>query len=207
MSSRTTILIADDHLIVRMGLATIIGLESDLAVVGEAKDGIEAIRLAGELKPDVIVMDLMMPRLNGAAATARILAADQSAKILILTTFSSSEGVKAALDAGAVGAIAKDSSDSELLAAIRAAAAGRRTLGLEMRRSLSEAESVPTLSRRQKDILLYVAKGLTTNEISEILGIGPDCVKAHLRTACSRLDASSRSEAAAKAVAKGLITI
>ena len=207
MSCRTTILIADDHLIVRMGLATIIGLEKDLAIVGEAKDGIEAVRLAGELKPDVIVMDLMMPRLNGADATAQILAADPSAKILILTTFSSSGGVKEALDAGAVGAIAKDSSDAELLAAIRAAAAGKRTVGREISHHLTRAESVPSLSRRQKDILLYVAKGLTTNEISELLGIGPDCVKAHVRTACSRLDASSRSEAAAIAVAKGLIDI
>ena len=207
MSSRTTILIADDHLIVRMGLATIIGLEKDLAVIGEAKDGTEAIRLAGELKPDVIVMDLMMPHINGVDATTKILAADPSAKILILTTFSSSGGVKAALDAGAVGAIAKDSSDAELLAAIRAAAAGKRTMGREIRRHLSMAENVPSLSHRQKEILLYVAKGLTTNEISDLLGIGPDCVKAHLRTACSRLDASSRSEAAAIAVAKGLITI
>lgn len=207
MNSKTTILIADDHQVVRMGLATIIGLEKDLVVAGEAKDGIEAVRLAGELKPDVIVMDLMMPRLNGADATAKIRAADPSAKILILTTFSSSGGVKAALDAGAVGAIVKDSSDAELLAAMRAAAAGRRTVSREIRRHLSVAESAPTLSRRQTDILLYVAKGLTTDEISKLLGIGPDCVKAHLRTACSRLDASSRSEAAAMAVAKGLITI
>lgn len=207
MSSRTTILIADDHLIVRMGLATIIGLEMDLAIVGEAKDGIEAVRLAGELEPDVIVMDLMMPRLSGADATAQILAANPSAKILILTTFSSSGGVKTALDAGAVGAIAKDSSDAELLAAIRATAAGKRTVGREISHHLTCAESTPSLSRRQKDILLYVAKGLTTNKISELLGIGPDCVKAHVRTACSRLDASSRSEAAAIAVAKGLIDI
>ena len=207
MNSKTTILIADDHLVVRMGLATIIGLEKDLIVAGEAKDGAEAVRLAGELKPDVIVMDLMMPRLDGAEATAKILAADPSAKILILTTFSSSEGVKAALDAGAVGAIVKDSSDAELLAAMRAAAAGRRTVSREIRRHLSVAESAPSLSRRQTEILLYVAKGMTTDEISKMLGIGPDCVKAHLRTACSLLDASSRSEAAAIAVAKGLIAI
>ena len=207
MSGRTKVLIADDHLVVRMGLATIIGLEKDLVVAGEAKDGIEAVRLAEELAPDVIVMDPMMPRLNGVDATTRILAANPSAKILILTTFSSSSDVKAALDAGALGAMAKESSDSELMAAIRATAAGRRTVDDEMHRRLSEAENAPALSRRQLDILLYVAKGMTTDEISKMLGIGPDCVKAHLRVACSRLDASSRSEAAAKAVARGLIAI
>ena len=141
MNSKTTILIADDHLVVRMGLATIIGLEKDLVVAGEAKDGAEAVRLAGELKPDVIVMDLMMPRLNGAEATAKILAADPSAKILILTTFSSSEGVKAALDAGAVGAIVKDSSDAELLAAMRAAASIRRSNSAAISVSIREMSS------------------------------------------------------------------
>ena len=207
MNHKTTILLADDHLIVRMGLATIIGLEKDLAVVGEARDGREAVRLASELKPDVIVMDLMMPKLDGADATAAIIGEDPGAKILILTTFSSSGRVKAALDAGAVGAIAKDTSDAELLAAIRAVAEGRRTVGRDIAHALARTEAVPELSRRQRDILQYVAKGLTTDDISKMLGIGPDCVKAHVRTACSRLGASSRSEAAAIAVAKGLITI
>lgn len=205
MNSKTTILIADDHLVVRMGLATIIGLEKDLIVAGEAKDGAEAVRLAGELKPDVIVMDLMMPRLDGAEATAKILAADPSAKILILTTFSSSEGVKAALDAGAVGAIVKDSSDAELLAAMRAAAAGKRTVSREIRRHLSVAESAPSLSRRQTEILLYVAKGMTTDEISKMLGIGPDCVKAHLKIIYSRLGVATRAEAVAFALRENLL--
>ena len=164
MNSKTTILIADDHLVVRMGLATIIGLEKDLVVAGEAKDGAEAVHLAGELKPDVIVMDLMMPRLNGAEATAKILAADPSAKILILTTFSSSEGVKAALDAGAVGAIVKDSSDAELLAAMRAAAAGRRTVSREIRRHLSVAESAPSLSRRPHSLYFQPGSQSTKRE-------------------------------------------
>ena len=195
MDSKTRILIADDHLVVRMGLSAIIGIEKDMTVVGEACDGQEAVRLAATLKPDVIVMDLMMPKLGGADATEAILKADPAAKILILTTFGTSDELRRALDAGAVGALVKDSAHDQLIAAIRHAASGDLTISPEIKRQLKASEQEPQLTSRQIEILTYVAKGLNNREIAEQIGIGTDCVKAHLKTAFARLGAASRSEA------------
>ena len=205
MNRKTRILIADDHLVVRMGLTAIIGIEKDMTVVGEACDGQEAVRLAAALKPDVIVMDLMMPKLGGADATEAILRTNPAAKILILTTFGTSDELRRALDAGAIGALVKDSAHGQLIGAIRHAAAGERTISPEIERQLKTSGQEPELTPRQTEILTYVAKGLNNREIAEQIGIGPDCVKAHLKTAFSRLGAASRSEAVVLALRKGLI--
>ena len=208
MSNRKTkVLLADDHLVVRMGLAAIIDLENDLSVVGEAGDGREAIRLAAELQPDVIVMDLMMPKLNGADATAEIIRTNPAAKVLILTTFGSSEELKRALGNGAVGAIVKDSDHAELLAAIRSTATGKRHISPVIDRQLKAAEPEIELTPRQIEILGYVAKGLNNAEIARTIGIGRDCVKAHLKTAFARLNAASRAEAVTIALNKHLLKI
>lgn len=205
MNRKTRILIADDHLVVRMGLTAIIGIEKDMTVVGEACDGQEAVRLAAALKPDVIIMDLMMPKLGGASATEAILKTNPDAQILILTTFSSSDELRRALDAGAVGALVKDSAHNQLIGAIRHTASGERTISPEIERQLKTSGQEPELTPRQTEILTYVAKGLNNREIAEQIGIGPDCVKAHLKTAFSRLGAASRSEAVVLALRKGLI--
>lgn len=205
MNRKTRILIADDHLVVRMGLTAIIGIEKDMTVVGEACDGQEAVRLAAALKPDVIIMDLMMPKLGGASATEAILKTNPAAQILILTTFSSSDELRRALDAGAVGALVKDSAHNQLIGAIRHTASGERTISPEIERQLKTSGQEPELTPRQTEILTYVAKGLNNREIAEQIGIGPDCVKAHLKTAFSRLGAASRSEAVVLALRKGLI--
>ena len=207
MNRKTRILLADDHLVVRMGLAAIIGIEKDLVVVGEASNGIEAVCLASELTPDVIIMDLMMPKLGGANATAEILKVNSAAKILILTSFGTSEDLKRALDAGAVGALVKDSAHAELIAAIRSVANGKRTLSPAIDRQLKSSAPAPDLSTRQIEILSYVAKGLTNAEIATLIGIGPDCVKAHLKVAFARLNASSRSEAVVIAMREHLLDI
>ena len=199
------VLLADDHLVVRMGLAAIIGIEKDMAVVGEACDGREAVRLAATLKPDVIVMDLMMPKLGGADATETILMANPDAKILILTTFGTSDELRRALDAGAVGALVKDSAHGQLIGAIRHAASGDLTISPEIKRQLKASEQKPELTPRQTEILTYVAKGLNNREIAEQIGIGTDCVKAHLKTAFARLGAASRSEAVAIALRTGFL--
>ena len=205
MNRKTRILIADDHLVVRMGLAAIIGIEKDMAVIGEACDGREAVRLATALKPDVIVMDLMMPKLGGADATEAILKADPAAKILILTTFGTSDELRRALDAGAVGALVKDSAHDQLIDAIHHTASGERTISPEIRRQLKASKQEPELTPRQIEILAYVAKGLNNREIAAQIGIGPDCVKAHLKTVFSRLGAASRSEAVAIALRTDLL--
>ena len=202
---KTRILLADDHLVVRMGLAAIIDCEKDLSVVGEAEDGAKAVEMARTLKPDVVVMDLMMPRMNGADATAAIRSECPVAKVLVLTTFSDSGDVRRALDAGASGAIVKDTSYDGLIAAIRTAAAGRRIVSPEIEGAISAKSDAPKLSTRQIEILRLAAKGLSYGEIARLLDIGIDCVKYHMRTAFASLGASTRSEAVATAVNLGLI--
>ena len=201
------VLLADDHLVVRMGLAAIISLEKDLSVVAEASDGLEAVRLAAEKKPDVIVMDLMMPKLDGARATAEIVAANPAAKILILTTFGGTIDVKRALDAGAHSALVKASSQTELIAAIRRTATGESVVCSEISNTLAADADSLDLSDRQLEILAYVAKGLNNTEIAATMHVSRDCIKAHLKTVFAKLGVASRSEAAAFAVDRNLIKV
>ena len=205
MPKRIRVLLADDHVVVRMGLATLIGMEDDMEVVGQASDGGAAVRLFKELEPDVVVMDMMMPKLNGANATKEILDLDSSAKVLVLTTFGESDEVREALSAGAVGALVKDSDEASLLAAVRAAFRGKKTISAEINRALKADRSRPALTERHREILKLVAKGFTNSEISERVGIGEDCVKAHLKTLFARLGVSNRAEASVLAVHENLI--
>lgn len=199
------ILIVDDHLVVRMGLSALISLEPGMTVVGDAEDGESALELVERLHPDIVVMDIMMPHMNGVEATARIAAAHPETRILLLTTFSASGEVVQALDTGAHGAIVKDSSQKELIAAIKTVAAGKRAISPEILRTIAGVSSKPQLSERHLAILGYVAKGLSNPEIGKLLGIGPDCVKAHLKIIYSRLGVATRTEAVAMALRENLI--
>ena len=202
---KTKILIADDHAVVRMGLSAIIAAEADMRLAGEASDGCEAVALAQKLSPDIILMDLMMPQKNGAEATREIRAANPDVKILVLTTFGESNEVIQALDAGASGALIKDTPRSGLVAAIRNVIAGKRVVSHEIAHVIANRPKKPRLSSRQIEVLSYVQNGLTSKAISAIMGITPDCVNGHIRAIFANLDASSRTEAVAKAIHFGLL--
>ncbi|MGN0832979.1 MAG: response regulator [Kiritimatiellia bacterium] len=199
------VFLADDHTVVRMGLAAIISIEKDLVIVGEADNGLTAVERIVETRPDVVIMDLMMPKLGGAEATERILKTLPETRILLLTTYTSPEDTQRALAAGAVGALVKDSSQPELIGAIRRVFAGERVISPAILASVSRREAVQ-LSVRQLEILTYASRGFSNNEIARLAKVGPDCVKAHLKAIFARLGASSRTEAVTIAFQQGIIT-
>ena len=205
--NKIKILIADDHSLVRIGFASLLGYQPDFQVVGTAEDGDAAVRLFKELAPDVTVMDLMMPGTNGVEATRRIREADPTARILILTTFGTAADVTKAIAAGAVGAITKDSSNDELLAAIRTVATGRESISPVIRKSLIDNPNPPEFTERQTEILLSVTRGLTNADIAKQLGISTDAAKQHIMAIFKKLGAANRTEAVAIALRKHLLKI
>ena len=202
---KTRILIADDHAIVRMGLASLLGTKKDFEIVGDAEDGETAVRKALKLKPDVVIMDLMMPNKDGATATAEIHKALPDTKILILTTFGTSDIISRALHAGAIGAIMKNSPNAQLVATIRSVAAGTRTISPEIERLIEEDPPAKELTPRQLEILNALAKGLSNPEIVTTLGICEDRVKDHINAIFTKLNATNRTEAVAIAFRKHLL--
>ena len=199
------ILIADDHAVVRAGLASILRFAKDIQVVGSAANGLEAVAKTGELRPDVVIMDLMMPVMNGVDASARIAERHPESKILILTTYGSSEDIRRALDVGAVGAIMKTVSNQMLVAAIRKTAAGTRVLSPEIEQTLNESLASDELTPRQLEVLGYVTRGFTNEDIAKHFGITYSAVKQHLSNVFAKLGAANRSEAVSIALRKQLV--
>lgn len=202
---QTRVLIVDDHAILRMGLASLINAKRGLSVIGEAEDGASALAVARQTKPDVIIMDLMMPDMDGAEATRRLMEEDPASRILILTSFSTSDALRQALDAGALGAIMKSAPFNELYAAIRSVAEGHRSVCEEIERILSKEPTIPKLSPRQQEILAALARGLSNADIATSLKIGKDVVKLHVNALMQKLDAANRTEAVAIAYRKHLL--
>ena len=201
------ILIADDHMIVRLGLAALFSHEKDMQVLGEAEDGLQAVDMAQKLHPDVIVMDLMMPGLDGVGATRKIKELSPDTRILILTSYSTSDGIAHALDADADGAVLKTSDDASMLTAIRTIAAGERFVSTEIQNLLAVDPPAKELSPRQKEVLDSMIRGLTNKNIAEQLGIGEGRVEAHINAIFSKINAANRAEAVAIALRKQLLKI
>lgn len=202
---KTSVLLVDDHSVVRMGLAAIINIEKDLKVCGEAESGAEAVKLASEMRPDVVVMDFMMPGMDGAEATAAVLRASPESKVLVLTTYGTSVDIARALKCGATGAVTKNLSNDELADAIRATARGERMLSAEIEASLSEAESDNGLTTRQREVLDSITRGLSNDDIAGMLGISKVRVKQHLAALYQKLGAANRAEAVAIALRRQLL--
>ena len=201
------ILIADDHAIVRMGLATLLGAQDGFEVVGEASNGEQAVSRALKLRPDVIVMDLVMPKKDGVAATAELREKLPTVKCLILTSFGTADEMHAALQAGAAGILLKSSANSKLVASIRKVAAGKTVIADDVEQLLSEDQPVAELSPRQREILESITRGLSNAQIALQLDISAESVKTHMAKLFTKLGAASRAEAVAIAMRKHLLKI
>ena len=205
MTGKIKVLIADDHTIVRMGLSAMLETETDIQVVGLAKNGVEALTEAQRLNPDIVIMDLMMPKKDGVEATAELKEQFPTVKIIILTTFGTSDGIAHAIECGASGAVLKNAEDTELITAIRKVAAGGNYLSPEIKRQLTNDPPVPGLTPRQMQVLQSMTRGLTNRDIAKQLGIRQDGVNLHVNAILQKIGATNRTEAVAIALRKHLL--
>ena len=203
--SKTKLLIADDHTLVRMGLAALLNMQKDMSVVGQAKNGAEAVTETLRLRPDIVIMDLMMPVKDGIAATGEIKAALPDTKIIILTTYTTSDGIMRALDNGAIGAVFKSDANDELLTAIRTVADGRKFISPAIKRQFKSDPPADPLSPRQTDILKGIVDGKSNTDIAKDLGISPTVVRDHTSIIFEKLGVTNRTEAVATALRKHLL--
>lgn len=212
MSESIRILIADDHQLVRQGLQALLSVKEGIEVVGQAQDGEQAVKLARQLNPDIVLMDLLMPKKTGIEATQEIKAENPDAKILIITSFAEDENVYKAIKAGALGYLLKDSSPQELLQAIKDVCTGRMSLhpniALKLMEELNRPSSEKTiddpLTDREVEVLKLVAKGHANHEIAKRLFISERTVGAHVSNILSKLHLANRTQAALFALRKGL---
>ena len=202
------ILIADDHAIVRFGISALINSTADMEVVAMASNGEEAVETACRLAPDIVIMDLMMPKKDGVAATREIKETLPETKILMLTTFSISDGIAAALKAGASGVMLKSAENDELISALRRiAATNESVISDEVANLLCCDPPLPPLSHRQLQILEEMAKGRSSKEIADKLKLQKDSVDKYVRNLMRKVNAASRTEAVAIALKKRLLEI
>lgn len=199
------ILVVDDHFMVRLGLIGAISTEPDIDVVGEASDGAEALALFEELRPDVILMDGILPDMHGVEVTRRILEISPGAKVILVSINDTAEDVHRAMQAGACGYIPKSCEKSAIVAAIRCVAAGERYLVPELARKLAERNQQPLLSPRETEVLRLVAKGFANKQIASELLISEPTVKSHVAHILDKLEVPDRTRAVTLAMERGLL--
>jgi DNA-binding NarL/FixJ family response regulator len=194
------VVLVDDHAVVRTGLAQLLEGAGDIAVVGQAGDGAEAVELVRRTRPDVVVMDLQMPGVDGVEATRQIVAEGLGAEVVVLTSFSDSTRIVAALDAGAVGYLLKDADPEDVLAGVRAVSRGGSPLDPMVARRLLASRTSPAaaaqLTPREEEVLALVRAGMANKQIARRLGISERTVKAHLTSVFSRIGVVDRTQAA-----------
>jgi NarL family two-component system response regulator LiaR len=204
-------MVVDDHAVVRSGIEYSLLAHKDLELVGTFESGKEAVARCTEVNPDVVLMDMMMPGMDGAESTTELLRRCPHAKVLILTSFQEGATVKKCLEAGALGYLLKDVGTDELAGAIRAAFAGRSTLAADAARALAETSMQPDtpgsdLTERELEVLELVVAGKSNAEIATILSVSVSTARFHVSTILSKMGASNRAEAAALAVRHGLVS-
>ena len=202
------VLVVDDHPVVRSGLVSLIAVAADLVVVGEAADGAEALACVASLAPDVVLMDLRMPGLDGADATARIVAEHPATRVLVLTTFDTDDDILRAVEAGASGYLLKDARRDELLAAIRSAARGETVLAAPVAARLMgrmRAGAAESLTPRELQVLAAVGRGLSNADVGRELFIGEATVKTHLLRVFQKLGVDDRTRAVTVAMERGIL--
>ena len=199
-SKHIRVLLADDHAVLRKGLSALLAENDGIEIAGEAENGEEAVAFAGRCRPDAIVMDLVMPGMDGLEATLKIIRNDPDAKILLLTTFGEAEAIRTALKSGARGAATKDIDPEELVGAIRTVASGGTFVSQSLKGLLEEDDAIDSLTPRQREILVDISQGFTNNDISVKYGIALPTVKDHIRLLFEKLGVSNRAEAASLAV-------
>ena len=207
---RIKVIIVDDHVLVRSGLEVVLGMFDDIELVGQAGDGEEALRLCAELRPDVVLMDLVLPGMSGVEATRRIVTELPETRVVALTSFTEDDLIGDTLRAGAIGYLMKNVSADQLAGAVRAAAEGRSTLAPEAADVLMRSVSSPrpqaeTLTAREQEVLKLMADGLTNADIGQRLVIGVATVKTHVSSIIAKLGVSTRTEATALAIRRGLV--
>ena len=204
-AGRIRVLVADDHPVVRTGLAAVIAQEQDLLLVAEAEDGARAVALFREHRPDVVVMDLRMPLMDGIQAIRTLTAEFPGARILAMTTYEGDADIRRALDAGAQGYLLKDMLLSEVITAIRAVQRGERVIPAAVAVRLAEFPERSDLTEREVEVLQLVARGLSNKEVAKAIGRMDETVKIHLKNIFTKLGVADRTEAVTVALARGLI--
>ena len=196
---------ADDHPVVRKGISAIVANEPDMSIVGEAADGVDAVAMYDKYSPDVVLMDLRMPRLDGIGATRAIVAAHPDAHVVALTSYEGDADIYRALDAGACGYLIKDMVGSDVVGAIRTAAAGRRVVPPSVAGRLAEFTPRVDLTPREVEVLRLTAKGLRNRDIARVIGRTEETVKVHLKNIMAKLEVEDRTEAVTLGLQRGII--